>query len=592
MIGKQILNYEIKSILGEGGMGTVYLAEHLTIQRKVAIKVLKPELAQKEEIRKRFKNEASLMAHLQHPNIVGLIDYLEQEDGLYLVMEYVDGIGLDDLIKSLTQPIAIDRAIIIFKKIVSAFAYAHKNGIIHRDVKPSNILITANDEVKVLDFGIAKLVGESQNHLTKTGTHVGTVYYMSPEQVRAEDLDLRSDIYSLGVTFYELLAGFCPYSSMNSEYEVYHSIVKETLTPLTKTLGDSYYFVWQIILKATHKNKNSRYNNCDEIIEELNNINRRKQVPNVESKQSQIIEDEEPTSSKKWLVWTFIGVIALSAVSYLVWKNYGSENTKNTELLAGEHVWVLKDELPFRDTTNSNAKLLFNAPFGAEIELMEEQFGPVQDGKFLTLWQKAKYNGQIGWIAVQIDSQNTVGTEKQVDQVRELWGGAYNGTAEYASVRRWAQYAIRDFLNEKGWTGKYSFKFISKQMQSNGYRTILKYHFTRDFKKEDRYDYVVMLESTNGNKNLVVFCKSDLDGQGGIINGWCYLPAGSSYFSYTKSEYGNGNDFEVEEISIHDESGYIIAYLNDKTHSVYYESIYYYDEEESGYEGYEEQSEY
>jgi serine/threonine protein kinase len=190
-------------------MGTVYLAEHLTIHRKVAIKVLKPEVAQKEEIRKRFKNEASLMAHLQHPNIVGLIDYLEQEDGLYLIMEYVDGRGLDEVIKDLSQPFPIPRATEIFIKVLSAFAYAHKNGIIHRDVKPSNILITSNDEVKVLDFGIAKLVGETQNHLTKTGTHMGTVYYMSPEQVKAEQLDQRSDIYSLGITFYELLAGFC-----------------------------------------------------------------------------------------------------------------------------------------------------------------------------------------------------------------------------------------------------------------------------------------------------------------------------------------------------------------------------------------------
>jgi len=269
MIGKQILNYEIKSILGEGGMGTVYLAEHLTIHRKVAIKVLKPEVAQKEEIRKRFKNEASLMAHLQHPNIVGLIDYLEQEDGLYLIMEYVDGRGLDEVIKDLSQPFPIPRATEIFKKVLAAFAYAHKNGIIHRDVKPSNILITSNDEVKVLDFGIAKLVGETQNHLTKTGTHMGTVYYMSPEQVRGHELDLRSDIYALGVTFYQMLTGLCSYEGLTTEFDVFNKIVGEELPdPRTVYPGISEHMC-RVIQKATAKKPENRFQNCSEFIKGL-----------------------------------------------------------------------------------------------------------------------------------------------------------------------------------------------------------------------------------------------------------------------------------------------------------------------------------
>ena len=240
MIGNKIQNYKIISLLGEGGMGDVYLGEHVSIKRKVAIKVLKPELVKNEEIRKRFKNEASMLAHLQHPNIVGLIDYIEQEDGLYLIMEYVDGRELDEVIKNLSAPISIDRAKKLMKQILEAFSYAHQNGIVHRDVKPSNIIITADDQIKVLDFGIAKLVGDTQHQLTKTGTQVGTVYYMSPEQVKGKELDLRSDIYSLGVTFYELLSGVCPYRGMTTEYEIYDSIVKVPLLPLTQTLGNEY----------------------------------------------------------------------------------------------------------------------------------------------------------------------------------------------------------------------------------------------------------------------------------------------------------------------------------------------------------------
>lgn len=141
MLNQQIQNYRIISLIGEGGMGDVYLAEHVSIKRKVAIKVLKPELVKNEEIRLRFKNEASMLAHLQHPNIVGLIDYVEQDGGLFLIMEYVEGRGLDEFIKAQQAPISIERAKKLMIQIVEAFAYAHKNGIIHRDVKPSNFII-------------------------------------------------------------------------------------------------------------------------------------------------------------------------------------------------------------------------------------------------------------------------------------------------------------------------------------------------------------------------------------------------------------------------------------------------------------------
>ena len=269
MIGKQILNYQVKSLIGEGGMGNVYLAEHTSIGRTVAIKALRSELASNEEIRKRFKNEASVMARLQHPSIVSLFDYVEQDGGLYLIMEYVEGQELTDLLRDLKHPLPIARAKNIMTGILKAFAYAHSNGVVHRDVKPANILITKDDKVKVLDFGIAKLVGDSEFNLTKTGTQVGTVYYMSPEQVKAKELDLRSDIYSLGITFYELFTGFCPYKTLTSEYEVYDKIVKQDLIPLTETMGDDYEQVWEVIKKATAKNPDNRYQTCENLLSDL-----------------------------------------------------------------------------------------------------------------------------------------------------------------------------------------------------------------------------------------------------------------------------------------------------------------------------------
>ena len=192
MIETKILNYEIKSLLGEGGMGNVYLAEHSHLGRKVAIKMLHPRLASNESLRKRFLNEASAMAHLQHPNIVGLLDYVESDDGLFLIMEYVHGEELDIHIREVSGPIEEKKAKVLMAEILDAFDYAHKQGIVHRDIKPSNILMTQQGGVKVLDFGIAKMMDDDKS-MTKTGTQMGTVLYMSPEQVRGEKIDTRTD---------------------------------------------------------------------------------------------------------------------------------------------------------------------------------------------------------------------------------------------------------------------------------------------------------------------------------------------------------------------------------------------------------------
>lgn len=324
MINQQIQNYKIISLIGEGGMGDVYLAEHVSIKRKVAIKVLKPELVKNEEIRLRFKNEAAMLAHLQHPNIVGLIDYVEQDGGLFLIMEYVEGQGLDELIKAQQTPLSIERAKNLMIQIVEAFVYAHKSGIIHRDVKPSNILVTADDQIKVLDFGIAKLVGEGNHHLTKTGTQIGTVYYMSPEQVRGQVLDHRSDIYSLGVTFYELLTGVCPYKSLTTEYEIYDRIVKEPLLDLTQTMGAAYRSMWTIISKATAKEVSDRYQSCEELAADLKKgiVLTPKATPVKQAASSvntkQTFTEAKP-KSKTWL-WITLGVLAAGLGIFLaVW---------------------------------------------------------------------------------------------------------------------------------------------------------------------------------------------------------------------------------------------------------------------------------
>lgn len=269
MIGETIASYQVKSLLGEGGMGTVYLAEHVKLGRQVAIKVLLPHLLKNDMVRSRFINEAKLMSTLQHPNIVTLFDYVEDENGLSLIMEYVQGKPLDEYIQEVTGPIEEKAASKMLKQALEGFSYAHKKGLVHRDIKPSNLIVTEDGTVKILDFGIAKLVGDVGNKLTKTGSHIGTVYYMSPEQVRGYELDLRSDIYALGITFYQMLTGLCPYDGLTTEFDVFNKIVGEELPdPRTIYPGISEHMC-RVIYKATLKKPEDRFQNCSEFIKGL-----------------------------------------------------------------------------------------------------------------------------------------------------------------------------------------------------------------------------------------------------------------------------------------------------------------------------------
>jgi serine/threonine protein kinase len=266
MIGQTILNYKIESLIGEGGMGSVYLATHTQMNRKVAIKALLPQFMANAEVKQRFKNEASTLAHLQHPNIVGLFDYIEDETGMYLVMEYVEGTPLDDFISNVTGPMPEGRAVPIMKEILSGFSYAHQKGIVHRDIKPANIIITSNDGAKILDFGIARLIGEGNHNLTKTGTQMGTVFYMSPEQVQGKKVDQRSDIYSLGVSFYQMLTGVNPYNGLTTEYEVYSRIVKEDLPSPQEVYPGVPDYLASVLKKAMEKNPDDRFQTCEDFL--------------------------------------------------------------------------------------------------------------------------------------------------------------------------------------------------------------------------------------------------------------------------------------------------------------------------------------
>ena len=265
MINTSIGKYKIIKLIGEGGMASVYEAEHEMLGTKVAIKVLNPILSANAEIKTRFRNEAKLMASLDHPNITKVIDFDEQPQQLSIVMEFLNGEDLDEKIKRNGQ-LSEKEIRDIFSQTLSAFQYAHEKGIVHRDIKPSNIFILSNGHVKILDFGIAKLFGEG-NEMTQTGIQIGTPNYMSPEQVKADkSIDHRSDLYSIGVTLYFASSGRSPYNSANtSQFDVYNKIVHEPLPTISSNVSFN-----EIIGKACQKDREQRFQSCQEFMVAMN----------------------------------------------------------------------------------------------------------------------------------------------------------------------------------------------------------------------------------------------------------------------------------------------------------------------------------
>jgi eukaryotic-like serine/threonine-protein kinase len=215
MIGQ----YRVESVLGRGGMGVVYRGFHESLGRPVAIKALAPELTKQPEFRERFSSEAKTQARLQHPNIVGVYDLIEEEGDFFIVMELVTGVPLDDRLQEHTgRGMDVAEAVGIAIQMLDALDYAHSEGVIHRDIKPSNVLITPGGRVKLMDFGIALLIGDKR--LTASQSAIGTPVYMSPEQIlRPREVDHRTDIYSAGVVLHEMLAGQPPFDD-DTEYGI------------------------------------------------------------------------------------------------------------------------------------------------------------------------------------------------------------------------------------------------------------------------------------------------------------------------------------------------------------------------------------
>lgn len=268
IIGKEVDGYQIEEELGRGGMGIVYKAVDTSLDRVVAVKVMNPLLVEDEQFFRRFKVEAKTLGRLKHPNIVSVFTLRHTEDYLFIVMEYVDGGTLMDLI-SYQGAIPWHNAVPFIQQTLNAVDYAHRQHVIHRDIKPRNILITSSGIAKVTDFGLAKIQDLSAATLavTKTGITGGTLYYMSPEQLEGlTKVDHRGDIYSLGMTYYVMLAGRSPFEKLSSEFAVLKAIDAHDFPALGELDRDIPEPLVQIVTKAVERDPSDRFQSAGEML--------------------------------------------------------------------------------------------------------------------------------------------------------------------------------------------------------------------------------------------------------------------------------------------------------------------------------------
>lgn len=324
LIGQSISHYRILEKLGEGGMGEVYLAQDTgPLDRKVALKFLPQDMQQDPEARKRFLREAQSAAALDHPFVCHIHEVGEVEGKDFIAMEYVQGVTLEE--KLAKGPLPLQEALQIAAKIAESIEAAHKQEIVHRDLKPSNIMITPEGHLKVMDFGLAKrltpaegLEGQEKTasrKLTATGTTLGTLPYMSPEQSRGEEVDTRSDIFSFGVVLYEMLTGVQPFLK-DSPVETAHAILNEAPAPVSTYLDQAPVLLPHTVRKMLAKEPGRRYQHVEDIRIDLEELISGTAESGVE------IQGAVPTSPASYmrriLPWLLVGILIVALTLALI----------------------------------------------------------------------------------------------------------------------------------------------------------------------------------------------------------------------------------------------------------------------------------
>jgi len=384
MIGKTISHYKIIEKLGGGGMGVVYKAQDLKLDRFVALKFLPPELIRDEENKKGFIHEAKAASALEHNNICNIHEIDETDDGqIYMVMSCYEGETLKKKIES--GPLKIEEAVNIAIQTAEGLCKAHEKDIIHRDIKPANIFITNDGIAKILDFGLAKVTGQTQ--LTQMGSTVGTVAYMSPEQARGEKVDHRTDIWSLGVVLYEMLSGTLPFKG-DYDQAIIYSILNEEPALLNSLPGE----LEKILSKSLQKNPDDRYNDLAEMLDDLKKL--------IRNYAHQTIVDKpgRKRKLKAFVVSSILGLILTFIVVYFVFIYDSGSGESSVE-----------------------RKMLVVLPF-KNLGLQEDEY--FADGMTEEITSRLSEIKQIGVIG-RASADLYKNTEKSIDQIGEELGVDY-----------------------------------------------------------------------------------------------------------------------------------------------------------------------